>query len=197
VPDIDEILAVVADPGHKREATARILLHNHLLVEHRDAETKLVAALEEHDDEVVKPDFVFELAAKVKALEEQIDAQRVPFRFVALPHRDWLKLIAKHPPTREQAAKKLDHDEDSLPPAAIAATCVDPVMSVDQAAQLCEALPLDQYQLLWGTCTQVNRGGGVDPKSELAGLILRSSGRSVTTAANGVSHGPSSSANES
>jgi hypothetical protein len=192
--DIDEILAVVADPAHKREATARILLHNHLLVEHREAEAALVAALEEHDDEVVKPDYVFELAEKVKALEQLIDQERRPFRFVALPYRDWLKLIAKHPPTPAQVAKKLDHNEDTLPAAAIAASCADPEMTEEQAARLIDALPLDQYQLLWGTCTQVNRGGGVDPKSELAGLILRSSGRSATTAANGVYHGPSSSA---
>jgi hypothetical protein len=182
---IDEILAVAADPAHQREATAKILFRQDLVLRHAELDAELAAMREQFADQVLAPEAVHTKAAEVKALEDEMEAARVEFRFRALPYREWLDLLAKHPPTKEQVKARLgvDHNPETFPAAAIAASCVEPAMSEDQAHELERVLPLDQFSLLWGTCAIVNRGGDGLPKSQLAGMILRRNGASATTAA--------------
>jgi hypothetical protein len=192
---IDDILAVASDPAHRREATVRILLREDLRNQHAGLNAELHRKSEEFVDDVLKPEAVQELAHRVKALEDEIAAVEVEFRFRALPYRDWMALIAKHPPTDEQLKgnRRLDHNPDTFRPAAIAASCVDPEMTLEQASQLRDVLAFDTFLTLWATCHTVNTGGDLG-KSMLAGLILRQNGASATTPASEAFPAASSSA---
>lgn len=191
---IDDILAVASDPAHAREATAKILLREDLRAVHAELERDLLAELDKFKDDITKPEHVQELAAEVQALEAEMADSEVEFRFRAVSYVEWMRLIAAHPPTPQQLRdnKQLDHNPDTFQPAALAASCVDPPMTVEQAVEMRDVLHFDQYTVLWGTCAMVNRGGDARPKSKLAGLVLRRNGESGTTAANTESHDPSS-----
>jgi hypothetical protein len=67
----------------------------------------------------------------------------VTFRFQGLGRSNWDALVDEHPATREQKDKaRKDNasvpvwNEDTFAPALVAACCIDPVMSYEQAQQL-------------------------------------------------------------
>ncbi len=182
---IDDILAAAADPSHGREAVARILLRQDLRARHAELDAELSKEMAEYDADITKPEHVHDLAARVAAVEDEMAAAEIVFRFRAMRYVDWMQLIAAHPPTKQQRTENqyLDHNPDTFQPEALAASCVDPVMSVEQAVAMRDALPFDLYTVLWGTCASVSRGGDALPKSRVAGLILRRNGTSGTIAA--------------
>jgi hypothetical protein len=136
-----------------------------------------------------------DLARQVQELEAEIDAAKVEFRFVSVGHRQWADLMAAHPPTREQ--KKLnprsDHNPETFPVAAIAASCQRPELSVEEVQRLERALNDAQFNALWAKCLEANLGGLESPKSAAAGLIARLNVGSGTIAASGESLEASSS----
>jgi hypothetical protein len=191
---IEDILAVASDDSHRREATARVLLQQDLASRHAELEAELEAALAEFADQMDRPAHVRELAEQVQAVEAEIEAALIEFRFRAVSFREWADLLAKHPPTKKQreANPYVDHNPDTFPAVAVAAACVEPEMTAEQAGQLAAALPQDQWLLLWGTCAMVCRGDGAPKVSKAAGLILRSSGASARRATTTESDDPSS-----
>lgn len=191
---IDEILAVAEDPAFHRVATARIPVVRQEL---RDEHTRLDALLptltsdtiDDHPDRLAT-------ARRVAELEEEMERSVIEFRFRSIGHRAWADLLRQHPPTRQQLAddKRLDHNPDTFPYEAMAASCVDPEMTVDDVRRL-EQSPLVDVQAwstLWGACLSANVVQAA-PKSLAAGRILRLSGASASTAVNGASPAASSS----
>jgi len=174
-----------------REATARILLDQNLLEEHETLSAKLSAII---TDSMERPTEAVELSEQVAALEERIEAEKVPFTFRSIGHRRWRDLLSEHPPLKQQLAdnQHLDFNPETFPPAAIAASCVEPEMTEEQVGTLSEVLSVAQFSELWGACLTANVGGNQSPKSPAAGLILRRNGGSATTAANGASPAQSS-----
>lgn len=173
----DEIRAAAAAP---RELVARISLRHDLNERHAELDAALQALIAAHGDEIGRAD-VRAKADEVRALEDEIEAAQVPFRFRALPARDWRVLMAEHPPTKDQRARdeRATFDPDTFWPAAIAASCVDPDLTLEQAQQLeAEVLTSDQWEALIATCLTVNRAGDAG-KSWAAGLIHRTNGASV------------------
>lgn len=186
---IDDILAATKP----REATARILLDQGLLAEQESLNEQLAAITTA--DSLERPAEAIELARRLDDLERRIDGEKVPFTFRAIGHRRWMDLLRDHPPTKEQKATNpyLDHDPETFPAAAVAASCVEPAMTAEQAGMLEDRLSLAQWSELWAACLTANVGGDQSPKSVAAGLILRRNGGSATTAANEESPAPSSS----
>jgi hypothetical protein len=108
----------------------------------------------------------------------------------------WANLMVKHPPTKEQRKEnpRLDHNPETFPLAAMAASCVEPSGATVESFQRLDAsgVPSAVFDELWVTCLDANLGAGI-PKSAAAGVIRRLSGRSATTPAPAASPDPSSS----
>lgn len=191
MPTFDEVrAAAVATP---RETTVRILLRNDLAERHATLDAELSALIAAHRDEIGNEERRVK-AAEVKELEDEIETSMTTFRFRALAARDWRVLMADHPPTKAQrdANAQAQFDQDSFWPAAIAACCVDPDLTAEQALELESVLTSDQWEALVATCLTVNRSG--DPgKSWAAGMILRTNGASVKRPTTTESPVPSSS----
>lgn len=192
---IDDILAIAEDPAYRRVVTARVsLIRQELRDEHAELEALLPTLVSDTIDE---HPLRHQTAVRLAAIEAEIAASTVEFRFVAVGHKAWADLLRQHPPTRQQlsARRDMDHNPETFPYAAIAASCVDPVMTVDDVRRL-EAAPgfdVAAWSQLWDACLRANVADTA-PKSLAAGLILRQNGGSATTAAPAAFPAPSSSA---
>lgn len=167
---IDDLLAEAVP----RSATARILLRQDLLEEHARLDAELQAAVAAALDEVTS-ETRDTLATQLAELEAQIEAAQREFTFRALGRRAWADLMAKHPPTKDQlkANPRLDHNPETFPFAAIAASCVAPALTVDHVKALDERLNVSEFDKLWVTTLEANVGADDRPKSLLAGSIRR------------------------
>lgn len=184
-PSLDEVLAAAENPAYVRVATARILLRQDLIAKHAALEAELAAAIA-RDATVNERDRAPEVAKQIEVVEAEIDEAKVEFRFRNIGRRAWADLLAKHPPTKEQAkTHRVDHNPETFPLAAIAASCTAPE-GIDLAAvkRLEAAITDAQFTALWRACVDANMGGVEDPKSVTAGSILQMSERSGRTAAN-------------
>jgi len=130
----------------------------------------------------------------LEALQGEMEAAKVEFRFRNIGRKAWADLLAAHPPTKEQRTDlKTDHNPETFPVAAIAASCSEPAgMSEDAVRRLEAALTDSQFTVLWRACVDANLGGVEVPKSLAAGRILQVNGRSANTAALAVSRAASS-----
>lgn len=178
--DVEEFLAE-ATP---REAVARVCSRQDLLARHAELEAELTEAHQGDLRENREPESP-RIAQQIVDLEAEIAGTEREFRFRAIGRRAWADLLAKYPPTKDQqrAHPGLDHNPDRFPVAAIAASAVAPTLTVDQAKLLEERLNLAQWEKLWGACLDANLGGSDRPLSVAAGMTLRASGGSGTTAA--------------
>lgn len=195
MPDITEILAVASDPSNHREATVRILLDERLRNRHRELLAELEQAVAEYADNILKPQHVQDLGRKVNEAANAVHEAELEFRFRAMPGRKWLDLVAQHPLTAQQRKDGATGgwNPDTFEPAALAASCVDPEMTVEQAAEMRSMLLFDTYLTLWKTCLEVNGGDGGPKASPLASVILRRSGPSSPLVTTTESPDPSSS----
>lgn len=181
---IDDILAVAEDPAYHRVATAKISAVPQVLRdEHAELEAKLTTlvsdTIDHHPDRLAT-------AERLAEIEAEMESATIEFRFRNIGHRAWADLLRKHPPTPEQKKENrgLDHNPETFPFVAMAAACVDPVMTVEQVLQL-ESSPMVDVQSwteLWSACLRACVIESA-PKSLAAGLILRQSGGFVPTAA--------------
>jgi hypothetical protein len=183
---IADILADAENPAYVRVTTARLLLRHDLVVRHEELEAELNAAILD-DSAMNRLPEAPRIVADIEALETEIEASKVSFKFRAIGKRAWADLIAKHPPTKDQrvAHPGVDHNPETFPITAIAASCIEPVLTVDDVGRLERALASTQFDLLWAKCVEANVGMS-DPKSSAAGLIRRArllSANSVTAAA--------------
>lgn len=161
--------------ARRRRETAKVLLDASLISRHADLEAALAAAIE-HDSRHggdYGPGTSRPLAAEIETLEAEIEAAQDTFVFESVGAARWYALLAEHPPTKEQKALGADRNPDTFLPAAIAASCVDPVMSDEDVAWLADALTAGEWAKLAYACCLANEGAGDRPKSSLASTILR------------------------
>ncbi|MCB0966278.1 MAG: hypothetical protein KDB37_05535 [Ilumatobacter sp.] len=191
---IDDVLAVAEAPGHQATATARILLRQDLVAEHARLDAELQQAIAD-DARLNRNPVAPGLARQIEELEGRLEGERTEFLFRSIGKRAWADLLAAHPPTKRQVErnKGLDHNPDTFPAAAIAASCVSPEMTLDQVRRLEQALNNSQFDALWARCLEANLGGVALPKSLTVGMIRRANVPSATTAASEASPGASSS----
>lgn len=202
--DISSILSTAENVDSRPSATVRLLLRQDLARQHAELSADLDRAVAGDAGLMNQRPETRALAQRVADLENEIDVAKTGFVFRAIGRRAWVDLIAAHPPTKAQlkavaatstgglGRASLDFNPDAFPVAAVAASCVDPEMTVDDAQRLEAAVSEAQWSQLWEAVCRVNVGSS-DPKaSRVAGLILRSSEQSGTTAAREESDVPTS-----
>lgn len=181
---IGDILATAENPDYVRMATARILLRQDLHARWKQMDAELTAAAARdrlHGGSIGDGGEAPPLAAKLREFEAEMADQWVEFRFKSIGHRAWADLLAANPPTPEQVRHQplVDFNPDTFPVAAIAASCAEPEMTLEEAQRLDRALNQTQFDQLWSAVLDVNMGGDSDPKSVLAaGLTARRNGQS-------------------
>jgi len=80
------------------------------------------------------------------------DGSPVAFKLRALKRPEYRALLDSHPPVKDGA----DWNADTFPPALIAASCVDPAMTPEQALQAWEEWEAGEMGRLFITCWQLN-----------------------------------------
>ena len=119
------------------------------------------------------------------------DGRSADIRIRALPRKQYRELLETHPPA--DSDEKADWDAETFPPALIAASCVDPELTLEQAQQIwdeweaAEAGPL--FLACWGLNELRGRAGFTWPGS----APTSGSGPNLTTASPGESRTASSS----
>lgn len=204
MPNISDVLAQAEDAGNRRTATVSLLLRQDLARRHADLEADLAKAVEEDNTQNRTP-LAPGIAQQIVDLEAEMDAAKVTFVFRAVSRRQWVDMLAAHPPTKEQLKAiaatstdplrrpSLEFNPDTFPVAVIAAACHDPAMTAEDAERLANSLTDSQFSSLWEAAVKVNVGS-TDPKHSraAAGMIRRMSEQSGTIAAREESDAPTS-----
>jgi len=98
------------------------------------------------------------LRARKAELEAEMRAASATFRFKSIGDKAWSDLLAKHPP-REGKDDNEPFDPTSFPTALLAASAVEPTMSVQQAGQLLEGFTLAQRNTVFAAAYSANVRG--------------------------------------
>lgn len=160
----------------RREVT--VCFDRRLVSELVQAKSQLKEAREQDAGMLSGSDDVRELTARVSELEELIRAKSRTMAFEGIGWGPWRDLLAKHPPADDQAStfsravelafmphavENIGYNAETFIPAAIAATCVEPGISVHQAATLLRKAPPGVIERLWTAVLESNLSGADDP----------------------------------
>lgn len=165
--NLDEVLAK-AKPN---TATVVVFLDGEIADRIHALEVDLRNAELAHDTIGESPD-VARIRGDLDEARAQAAASQVEFRLQAIGSLAWARLLAEHPPTDDDRKAGTDHNPRTFPPAALAASLVEPEATVEQVEQLADTISFGQWLILWTTCLNVNLGLGDRPKS-----VRRSAGR--------------------
>lgn len=176
------------DSGVVREDSVKICLRADLIAHHTALEIELAQA----KTMAVKQ----RIAKRVTKLEAEIEAAEQEFKFEGLAAREYADLRLAHLPTATQLVSdpQLDHNPLTFPVALVAAACVEPVLTFEDAEKIRASKKVDfsEWQKLFGCALGVNLQVAMPPKSLLATAVLSRNGGSSTTAAREGSPDPSS-----
>lgn len=104
------------------------------------------------------------LQAELQVAVAMVRDSEFEFEFQALSHGEYDRLVAACPPRPSQADLGLKWDPDRFPYELIARCAVNPTLSVDDVAELCDTLSDSQFQKLWTCAAAVNVGDDSAPK---------------------------------
>jgi hypothetical protein len=96
-----------------------------------------------------------DLRARKAELEAEMRAESATFRFENIGELAWSNLLAKHP-AREGKEEEEAFNAATFPVPAIAASCVDPKMTVKQVEQLFVPFTLTQRRMLFNAAYAAN-----------------------------------------
>jgi len=144
-----------------------------LIADHSRLEVDLFTARADAGD-VLADKAVSAAKRAVEEIEAEIEASEKEFTFQGIGHREWQNLRTKFPPSAKQQREGLDRDLDRFAPAAIAASSLDPKISVEQAENMMRVLPTGEYEKLFEATLQANGQVVGSPKSVLAAFIEQS-----------------------
>jgi len=159
--------------------TVGVCFDRRLLSDLEAAERELEAAQENKDAKMLGSGGkeIATLEERVSELNKAVEEKTRNLVFECIGRRKWSDLKAEHPPTEEQ--KEEFHDLDMNPEeffaVAIAASCVEPGMTVDEAKWMLEVLPEAVCVRITQALTQVNYFGSRDPFAKGSAGALRSS----------------------
>ncbi|MEU7384011.1 hypothetical protein ACIOC2_20390 [Streptomyces sp. NPDC088337] len=108
------------------------------------------------------------IAAQLKKVREQVRKAEVPFTLRYIGDKAYSDLLAAHPGEDDG---KLFHSV-TFPRALIVASCVDPVMTEKQAAELFEKLNQGEIDKLANAAWDVNTSADIAPFSLAASALL-------------------------
>lgn len=164
-----------------RRVECRVLVDGSLLDRHAALEAELQRAIRE-DVELNRIAVAPALTEQIRALEDEIEAKQATFVMSNVGRGRWLDLLSRHQPSREDAAQGLDFDPRTFPPAAVALSCVEPELTLEDAEWLFDALDLAEWSRIWNACLEANLGREARPKSLVAIAAARTNGKSSTIA---------------
>ena len=154
--NVDELL----DAAKPQTRTVPVCLDGTIAEPLEDLRARWAALASAGGDTLAPSPELAEVKAQIKALEDKADAATKHIVVQSIGGRAWRKLVAEHPPTDPQYL----WDLDTFPPAAVAACCVDPQLTVEQAERLADVLTDGQWDKLYKTVLLVNRGDDLIPK---------------------------------
>lgn len=169
MPSIDDVLA----KAQPRTIKVPVCFRGDLISEHATLNAQLEHAIGTGGSD----DHLLELADALSAIETEMREATVEFVFTNLGRARWTELLAEHPPTDEQKklyGRRFDHNPDTFPYAAIAASCTSPEgMTVDKVRELEDVVSAGQWSALWSGCLEANMGGAALGESPAASAVLR------------------------
>jgi hypothetical protein len=161
------------------EATVPICLRGDLVADHELAERELGLA-QKQATESLAGNGAAAIAERIEGLEAQMREHTYPFRFRALPRREWRALVAAHEPRRNDDNEIVDADRagvnaETFYDAMIRACLVDPELTDEEWAALNEALTDRQYCDISDAAWMLNRREVDIPFSLAASRMKRDS----------------------
>jgi hypothetical protein len=108
------------------------------------------------------------LAARLKEVREEAKAAEVPFTLRYIGDKAYSDLLAAHPSQDEGQL----FDAQTFPRALIVASCVDPVMTAEEAADLFEVLNQGEIDKLANAAWDVHTSVDIAPFSLAASALL-------------------------
>jgi len=112
------------------------------------------------------------IAEEMKALREQVKSAEVPFTLRYIGDKAYSDLLAAHPSENENEL----FNSETFGRALIAASCVEPVMSEEQAAQLFEKINEGEIKKLFDAAWDVHNSSDMIPFSLAASALLAALG---------------------
>ncbi|MCX5601628.1 hypothetical protein OOK29_26100 [Streptomyces phaeochromogenes] len=162
--DIADIIAR-ATP---RERTVRICIRGDLAGRAEELQDQITQVSEDWEPEDltdVHP--ARALAQEMKELREQVKASEVPFTLRYIGEKKYSDLVAAHPSDDKNEAWG-----ETFPAALIAASCVSPRMTEDQAHQLFEKVNQGEVKKLFDAAWDVHNASDIVPFSLAVSALL-------------------------
>ena len=162
------------------ERTVEICMRGDLVADHEAAERELEKA-EKRPGTSLAGNGAAEIAARIQALEAEMQDSVWEFRLRALPAPKYRAFKAEHPPRvkddgepeKKDLVFEFNIDEGAEP---LARMClVDPELDDETWAQLMNALTLEQFEELAAAAWMLNRGGVDIPFSSAASELMQAS----------------------
>lgn len=103
---------------------------------------------------------------RVTDLRAQVKEKTRVLAFESVGMRRWKQMLSEHPPTEEQSlrfGRLLDHNPETFPAVALAASCTEPGLTVEEAQRLLDELPVGVVDRIWAACLTANVAGSPDP----------------------------------
>lgn len=137
-------LAELRDKFKPREKVVTLLTGGDLLAEHEDLSRRLRGLLNRPSGDESE---AREVAARIRAIEADLDATAMSFRFRGIGRNAFRRMLAEHPPADDRDG--LPFDPESMAPHLIAACSVEPRMTADEARDLADMLTDGSWDALW------------------------------------------------
>lgn len=167
---IDDVLGQIRLP----ERTYNLCTRPDLLAAWEQAEAELDAARRADTGSLAGVSAAAKTAAKkVQQIEAEMSEHTVPILLRARTHKEWSDLVAAHPP-RDDSDDGIWNGK-TFSRALLAASAVDPAMSVEQATALVDRLTLGQWNALQALLFDLNSEAVDIPKSSTARDVLQRS----------------------
>ncbi|WP_137991269.1 hypothetical protein [Streptomyces vilmorinianum] len=166
MPDIKDVLK----RAKPKEHTIRLCLAGDVAAEVDRLEAELAGLSNWQPQSMADQNPGVAVAERIAAARERMREAEVEFTFRALGAKRWSDLVAQHPGKTPEEA----WDADTLAPALVAASAVDPAMTAEDVEALFESLNVGQRQQLIEAAWQVNGEATSIPFSLYASAILAS-----------------------
>lgn len=167
--------------------TVRVPVDGELIARVAELEQEIAQAARDDQREMREP-LEPKLKRELLALTDKVEKAAVPFTFQALGRRAYIELMAQH--RGEDPEKRWD--EDTFAPALIAACCVDPPMTLEQAIELWDTWEAPVAYVLFEAAFSVNERPQKVPFGSSGTATTPSSESSSTTSSPAVSPTPTS-----
>lgn len=169
MPDIKDLLA----KAKPRERAVKVLLDGETAGEIERLEAELLEVSEDWQPADLADEHPGrQISAQIAELREKARASEAMFRFRYIGDEEYSSLLAAHPSTNKEEL----FDSNSFPRALIARSCVDPVMSEEQAKELFKVINQGQIQTLFDAAWDVHNSSGLVPFSLAASALLAAAG---------------------